>query len=335
MQVNYDQPPKISIVMATFNGGKYLQEQLDSFLAQTRLPDELVIIDDCSTDNTLEMIQAFAATAPFEVRWEQNEKNLGYTGNFNQALIKTTGDLVLLSDQDDVWFPEKLERMERYALGDPKALVVMNDAALTDGELNDTGLTKQGQIASAGMTDSSFVMGCCAAVRRELLDICLPIPSDYKGHDNWIIKIADGIGRKLVVPDILQWYRRHEANESHFIANRTTKVTRGMVWRQSVIKAFQANANDSVLQLTSSCEQAHLLLEGVQLAAIRASGALKDELLAYARGLQAHCEALDCRRKIRISSRLKRLLLILQLWRENGYSQFSGLKSAFRDVVFR
>ena len=98
---------RISIAMSTYNGGKYLQEQLDSFLAQTSLPDELVITDDCSTDNTLEIIQAFAAMAPFEVRWEQNEKNLGYTGNFNQALMKTTGDLVFLSDQDDVWFPEK------------------------------------------------------------------------------------------------------------------------------------------------------------------------------------------------------------------------------------
>ena len=85
---------KISIAMATYNGGKYLREQLDSFLAQTRLPDELVITDDCSTDDTLAIIETFAATAPFEVRWERNEQNLGYTGNFNKALMKAAGDLV-------------------------------------------------------------------------------------------------------------------------------------------------------------------------------------------------------------------------------------------------
>jgi len=215
------QPLKISIAMATYNGAKYLREQLDSFVAQTRLPDELVITDDCSTDNTIEIIQAFAATAPFAVRWEQNEKNHGYTGNFNHALMKTTGDLVFLSDQDDVWFPEKLAIMERYALDNPTALVMMNDAALTDAALNDTGLTKQGQIASAGLDQSAFVMGCCAVVRRELLDICLPIPAQFNGHDGWIVKLAEGVGRKHVVPDVLQWYRRHEANESQFIANST------------------------------------------------------------------------------------------------------------------
>ena len=120
-------PLKISIAMATYNGAAYLQEQLDSFLAQTRLPDEVVITDDCSTDETLEIIKGFEESAPFNVHWEQNEHNLGYTGNFNKALIKTTGDLVFLSDQDDVWFRDKLEQVERYAAEHPAALVLMND----------------------------------------------------------------------------------------------------------------------------------------------------------------------------------------------------------------
>lgn len=77
-------------------------------MAQTRLPDELIITDDCSTDNIEEIVKEFAETAPFTVVFHRNEKNLGYCGNFNAALMKTIGDLVFLSDQDDVWFPEKL-----------------------------------------------------------------------------------------------------------------------------------------------------------------------------------------------------------------------------------
>ena len=324
---------KIAIAMATYNGGKYLREQLDSFLAQTRLPDELVITDDCSTDDTLAIVEAFAASSPFEVRWERNEENLGYTGNFNKALMKATGDLVFLSDQDDVWFPEKLERLERYALDDPEALVVMNDAALTDGELNDTGLTKLGQIASADMRDSSFVMGCCAAVRRELLDLCLPIPAGYKGHDGWIVKMAEGVGRKRLFRDVLQWYRRHEENESQFIANRTTKVTRGMVFRQSLARVVQGDGQQE--QSGASSAQLRAFLAGVRDARDRSTSPLSDEFNDYVRQLETRLSALDDRLAVRDKARWMRLPGVFRLWRKGAYGEFAGAKSAVRDLLFR
>jgi len=141
---------KISIAMATYNGAQYLEAQLQSFVDQTRPPDELIITDDCSTDGTADIVYEFAKTAPFEVVFCRNEKNLGYCGNFNAALMQTTGDLVFLSDQDDVWFPEKIAYIAEVAERNPEMLVVMNDAALTDGGLNEVGLTKIGQIRSAG-----------------------------------------------------------------------------------------------------------------------------------------------------------------------------------------
>ena len=156
---------KISIAMATYNGAQYIQEQLQSFVDQTRQPDELIITDDCSTDQTEAIVGEFAKTAPFAVEFHRNENNLGYCGNFNAALMKTTGDLVFLSDQDDVWFPEKIEHMINVAERNPHAWIVMNDAALTDGGLKEVGLTKVGQIRSAGLPLESFVMGvllCCA-----------------------------------------------------------------------------------------------------------------------------------------------------------------------------
>lgn len=327
------EPLKVSIAMATYNGGQYLREQLDSFLAQTRLPDELVITDDCSTDDTLAIIEEFAASAPFEVRWERNEENLGYTGNFNKALMKATGDLVFLSDQDDAWFPEKLERMERYAREDPEALVVMNDAALTDGKLNDTGLTKLGQIASAGLSESSFVMGCCAAVRRELLDLCLPIPAGYKGHDGWIVKMAEGVGRKRVFRDVLQWYRRHEENESQFIANRTTKVTRGMAFRHSLARVVQGDGQQE--QGAQSCNEARYFLEGVRKASTRAEPPLSDGFGNFAQRLEQRATAMEGRLAMREKGRWRRLPDVVRLWKGGAYHEFSGVKSAVRDLLFR
>lgn len=110
-----------------------------------------------------------------------------------------------------------------------------DDAALTDADLKETGLTKLGQIHSAGFSDDRFVMECCAAVKREWLGLCLPIPDGLRAHDNWIVGIAGAMGRKRIVPEVLQCYRRHGNNESQWIVNRTTKVTRWHVelerWR--------------------------------------------------------------------------------------------------------
>jgi glycosyltransferase involved in cell wall biosynthesis len=101
---------KTSIALATYNGEKYVEEQLDSYLTQTVLPDELIVSDDCSTDATQQMLGAFAKKAPFRVVLLCNIENVGYGQNFSRALSQTTGDLVFLSDKDDVWFPEKIAK---------------------------------------------------------------------------------------------------------------------------------------------------------------------------------------------------------------------------------
>jgi|GEM_PF-3407964 len=102
---------KIAIAMETYNGAEYLLAQLDCFVAQSRQPEELIVIDACSTDNTLQILVNFAKVTPFRVITHCNERNYGYCGNFNQALLRSTGDLVFLSDQVDVRFPEKVERI--------------------------------------------------------------------------------------------------------------------------------------------------------------------------------------------------------------------------------
>lgn len=216
---------KISIAMATYNGAKYIQEQLESFAKQTILPDEVVITDDGSNDETLSIINEFKKSAPFDVKVYRNDKNLGYTQNFNKAMQLCSGELIFLSDQDDVWLPNKLEYVKELVAKHDEKDLFMIDAELADRDLNGTGLTKLGQIQSLGLGERSFVMGCCIAVRKSFLDIILPIPIEFRGHDNWLVALADAFNLRLIDPTVLQLYRRHESNASISEYNELSKKT--------------------------------------------------------------------------------------------------------------
>lgn len=224
---------KISIAMATYNGAKFLQEQLDSFLCQSRQPDELVVCDDGSSDETIEILEAFKKEAHFPVRIYINDKNLGHEGNFGKVIELCTGKIIFLSDQDDVWFPEKLMTVDKIFESQPKTLVVINDLEITDADLQLTGQTVLGQIRESGILgkdDKGFIIGCGTAFRSELKAIILPMPELDFGHDKWIHNIAMAIGSRFVLEKKLQLYRRHESNASSWVFDAKNRVTwQGMV----------------------------------------------------------------------------------------------------------
>src|SRR5689334_22293429 len=122
----------ISVALCTYNGSRYLKEQLDSIASQTRRPDEVVIRDDVSADNTVKIAQQFAETVPFPVHIHRNPENLGSTRNFESAIEACRGEIIALSDQDDVWESQKLERIETEFAADPGLGTVFSDAVLTD-----------------------------------------------------------------------------------------------------------------------------------------------------------------------------------------------------------
>ena len=127
---------RLSIALCTYNGSAYLSEQLESLAAQTRTPDELVVCDDNSTDGrTVEMVRAFARNSPFAVRFSVNRKTLGPKKNFQRAIARCQGDVIFLCDQDDVWEPNKLARIEETLLAAPEAGFVFTDAEVVDEDL--------------------------------------------------------------------------------------------------------------------------------------------------------------------------------------------------------
>ena len=130
---------KISIAMAVYNGDRFIGEQLESFVRQTRLPDELVVSDNASTDRTVEIVRDFARRAPFKVRLLINDRNLGAAKNFERAITECTGDVIFLSDCDDVWYPNKVSVMEQALAESPRAGVAVCDADLVDENLEPLG----------------------------------------------------------------------------------------------------------------------------------------------------------------------------------------------------
>jgi glycosyltransferase involved in cell wall biosynthesis len=211
--------------MATYNGERFIAAQLESLAAQTLAPTELVVCDDGSSDGTVAIVEAFARKAPFEVRLIRNEKNLGYIRNFEKALSLCTGEVVFLSDQDDVWFPEKIDHVLAVFAAE-QAAAVLNDQIIADGELRSSGQSKLANIRQAGLSDDVMITGCCTAINASLKALCLPFPESIPAHDIWIGRMAVLLGVRRVLDEPLQLYRRHGDNTSNWMFSADRPVGR-------------------------------------------------------------------------------------------------------------
>jgi glycosyltransferase involved in cell wall biosynthesis len=248
---------KISIALCTYNGARYLQEQLDSIAEQTRLPDELVVCDDGSTDETPEIIARFAARAPFAVRSHRNEKNLGSTQNFAKAIGLCAGELIVLSDQDDVWMPRKLERLAAAFAAEPRPAAVNSDAELVDAQLRGTGrrlwenvgFTPVGQRAAENgrlidvLLGHNVVTGATLAFRASYRDLILPIPENCV-HDAWIALLLAAVADWAIIRESLVLYRQHADNQ----IGGGKRSLRKALSNTSAVYAQEAGCLDSALQ---------------------------------------------------------------------------------------
>jgi glycosyltransferase involved in cell wall biosynthesis len=218
---------RISVAMCTYNSERFVGGQLESIRNQTRPPDELVICDDGSSDGTMEYVARYAESAPFEVRVHVNERNLGSTKNFEQAIGLCEGQIVVMSGDDDVWHPDKLEAVEE-ALGSGRAGLAMSDAELVDGDLRPAGPSLweargfterdrsrivEGRKEPLLRKHMSATYGNTMAFRAEHNHVLLPIPAEWV-EDAWIAVIAAGLARVAIIPKILLKYRQHGANIS-------------------------------------------------------------------------------------------------------------------------
>ncbi len=217
----------VSVAMATYNGERYLADQLASIAGQTLLPGELVVSDDGSTDATLEIIETFARTSPFPVTVLRNEKNLGFADNFLQAAEACRCSLIAFADQDDVWLPDKLRQGATRIANDDSllsmhTLTVTDEALLPTGFHWDQGIKSDAAYAPLQLDPFGTGWGNTMMVRRAVVHLIArqkrprqPIdPKRPLSHDTWVYVLAAALGGVSHIAAPLILYRQHASNAS-------------------------------------------------------------------------------------------------------------------------
>jgi glycosyltransferase involved in cell wall biosynthesis len=211
----------ISVALCTYNGTRFLQEQLASLQAQECLPEELVVCDDRSTDNTVELLESFARTAPFPVRIHVNQENLGSTRNFDRAMRLCAGSFIAFCDQDDIWHPKRLSECARVLRDDPRLGMVFSNGELID----DTGTRLPGRLWDKFTFDRAirerirrgdmlplvryrFVTGATMMFRSALRDYLCPAAGEWL-HDGWIAALIACMAGVSFLDQPLIRYRIH------------------------------------------------------------------------------------------------------------------------------
>lgn len=201
----------ISVCIATYNGGKYIKEQLESILSQLGEEDEVIVSDDSSADDTLSVIKSIGDS---RIRIYGGNTFHSPTYNFENALRQAKGDFIFLSDQDDVWKADKVKVMMK-ALEDYD--LVASDCTVVDGELNVIKESYHGKVPSpkvlANIIHNSY-MGCNMAFRRNVLEKSLPFPKRIAMHDLWLGFVGATFFKATFIPDSLIFFRRHGGNAS-------------------------------------------------------------------------------------------------------------------------
>lgn len=220
---------RVSVVLCTFNGERYLPKQLGSLLSQTRVPDQVVIVDDLSSDGSWAILERFAERATargIAVDLRRNTANLGYVKNFEFALTLSDGEVIFLCDQDDVWNSVKIERITAEFEARPSLKLIHTDAELVDedGIGIGCGLFEALELSASEIKDvhenrafdvlirRSIATGATMAVHHDLLDAALPFP-DHWIHDEWLAVVASlSFGMDCLESRLID-YRQHSSNQ--------------------------------------------------------------------------------------------------------------------------
>lgn len=318
---------RISIAMATYNGAAFLREQLDSFAVQSRLPHEVIVTDDCSTDATVLIVEDFARKAPFEVILSRNPTNLGYSRNFENAVRKASGDIIFISDQDDVWFPNKIATVAELFEGKNAPLVVVNDQILALDGISPSGVTIFENSRKFGFPDSTLIAGCCTAISKSLRAILVPFPESMP-YDSWVGKMGDFLGSKTLVEEPLQIYRRHGGNTTNSVLAILSPSKLTMFRRFGIRDPRPAWREEIDLK---GLFEARIRQHEDSLRKIIGPKRVDD---AFSRLSLERQWTMD-RLKLLSSPRYRRLPLIYARWRDGFYKNQFGILSAIKDVVRR
>lgn len=321
---------RLSVALCSCNGARWLGAQLQSLASQTRLPDELIVCDDASSDASAEMVAGFARKAPFAVQLVRREQPLGASSNFADCLEHCSGELVALCDQDDVWLPRKLELLERLLEEEPDAGMAFCDAELVDSDLNPLrqrlrevlGPTPQ-ELARLRQGDGlgvlvrhNVVSGATMMIRwgryRELLR---PIPKLWL-HDAWCALVLAAVSKVAVSEEALVAYRQHELQQ---IGARRNSL---LAQIRTARRMHSAYFGDDLLRWEAA----------EQRLGAHATWLRSEETLQV-----VHQRVEHARRRVEMRQPSgKAWSVVLKEWRCGNYDRFAlGWKSALQDIFLR
>lgn len=319
-------PNRISVALCTYNGERFLPQQLASIAKQTRLPDELVVCDDRSSDRTVALVREFAASSPYPVRIFENDHNLGYAANFERAIRLCEGNLIALSDQDDIWYPIRLARSEQEFAAHPQAGLVFSDADVIDDSDESAGPTLWQRLGFAGKREQEliagnyvvlakhrFVTGATVMFRAGLRDRFLPIGDGWI-HDEWIALIIAAFSDLRPIDQPLIRYRIHHSQQVG-LRNKLEQRAQG----NSRARRHWLRLAESVKELQQLC---HVL-----------SAMVLDDGRSVLPAYLEHLQFLSFRAGLP-AARLARLVPILGRYSQYGVHA-SGLASVLKDLALK
>ncbi len=237
MERNY----KISVALAAYKGENFIGEQLSSILTQLADTDEVIVSDDFPQGKTKEIVLEMAEEDA-RIKYIEGPSK-GLIMNFENAIKNCTGDYIFLADQDDVWLPDKVEKVcEEFEKG---ADLVLHNAMVTDKDLK---ITDTSFFSSHGTKTGYFnnilknsYMGCCMAFKTELKEKILPFPESLPMHDQWIGLLAEKTGKVSLVEKPLILYRRHGEN----MTGGKTSLKQKIMWRISIAQEIKKRLSET------------------------------------------------------------------------------------------
>lgn len=317
----------ISVALCTFNGARFIGQQLQSILDQTRAPEEIVISDDGSTDATLDVVRSvFTAAKKREItlRILESTNNLGVTANFERAVNACNGPLIALSDQDDIWHPDRLADAIT-AFDDPALMLQHTNARLVDTHGEPLGVSLfealrlssgERQLIVEGNAFDVYIRrnvatGATMLFRKSLLEYALPFPAEWV-HDEWLAIIAAAVGDVQLIQESLIDYRQHDSNQIG-VKKSTLKYRVGRMVQPRGDRYFKLAARALVL-----CKRLDI---------IPASPEVRQRAQDRAR--------FDDVRSTLPSARYLRIGTVLREWRKGSYSRLSSQRGldVLRDIL--
>lgn len=319
---------RVTVAMATCDGERYLRQQLDSIAANGRTPQEIVLVDDRSSDDTVCIAQDFARRAPCAVRIERNTERLGFNGTFQRAASLADGDVVLFSDQDDVWLPDHVAALVAPFESGRDVAIVVSNSLYVDVDLRPTGQTlwtaerfrrsdlrraRSGE-QFAGWVRHRAIAGHGMAVRADLRPVMLPFGVDWT-YDQWLGLTAAACGALVLEPRPLTLHRQHDRQA---LGHRRKRL--GDMYRK-----------DRHLEVGSFSRQMARWTELRNRLASHGS-ALRDERVIEV--IDARIAFLGARQRMRLGSPIQRFVRATAELVRGGYHRYGrGLLTYARDVA--